>query len=83
MKKYIIVYEDEKMKNENESTYEYFEDCTKTFDTLEEVLEEINKFENYFWRDEKELYKTIATAYSVEVDENNNFISDFEEIIAK
>ena len=88
MIRYIIVYEDEKMKNEKESTYEY-SDCEeemKMFNTLEEARKEFDKFKGYFWEDGnnvKTLYKRIATLHKVQVDDNDEIISDYEQIDTK
>lgn len=88
MMKYMIVYEDEKMKNENEGTYEY-SDCeldNKIFDTLKEAREDFEKFKSYIWKDgNTTIYKRIATLYRVKVNEDNEIDDsfDWEQIDAK
>lgn len=70
---YVIAYEDEKMKNEEESTYERSGDQEEEFETLEKAQKRFAEFESKLWVDGnvvKTLYKTIATLYVV--DENGN-----------
>lgn len=70
---YVIVYEDELMKSEEESTYERSGDEEEEFETLEEAQKRFAEFESKLWVDGnivKTLYKTIATLYVV--DENGN-----------
>lgn len=83
MIKYMIVYEDEEMKNENESTYRY-SDCemdSKFYDTLEEARKELDNFESYIWVDGnvvKTMYKRIATLYRVKVNDDDEIDDNFD-----
>jgi predicted RNase H-like nuclease (RuvC/YqgF family) len=65
-----IIYEDEEMKNENESLGKFKEVETKEFETLAEAQKEFDKFtKGEFWIDRgvssnKTLYRKIATLYN-------------------
>lgn len=88
MKKYMVHYEDQKMKNELDELvpFEYYDVDTEMFDTLEDARNVIDKFESYIHKDnDNRYYKRIATIYLVEVDENGNLRDDvdWEQIYAK
>lgn len=84
MKRYIVDYEEEIMKNEKESTYEYQEDHYDVYNTLEEAQKAFDKFKGkvYFNRIEKKWLKTIVTLYETTVDEDGEF-GDWEQLNGK